>query len=313
MNTSQHTSPVTLSTNTSRLGSVDVRWLIAEYSRQLKVDISRFVGDLHEISVFRCEDTGYSYYHPFSVAGDASFYEELQRYSWYYMDWKWEHETAKRHVVPDMHVLEIGCGEGGFLQGLQASSVGLELNEKAAVTARSKGVAVLTETIQEHARRHKGEYDCVCCFQVLEHIAQVHEFITSSIEVLEPGGILVLSVPNNDSFIFKEFGPILNYPPHHMGLWSVNSLLGLQKIAAIRVEAVFLEPLQPYHFGYGADFLAGRLSGPHSSIVRRAAAKLERILLRELPPLQQMAGASTSALAPYLPGHSALMIFGKTA
>jgi len=292
---------------------VDPLWLIQEYNRQLDIDVSRFLGTLDEVAIFKCEDTGYLYYRPFSLAGDSGFYRDLQRHPWYYMDWKWEHETALRYLLPDMRVLEIGCGEGGFLQRAGKSAVGLELNANAARAGRARGLNVLTETIEVHVQEHKAEYDAVCSFQVLEHISKVWEFVTSSVQALQVGGLLIVSVPNNDSFIFREFRPILNYPPHHMGLWSVNSLLGLQKIAAIRAEAVHFEPLQRYHLGYGTDFLHRQLSGAHASIVQSAAAKFERLLLHELPPLEQISEAACAAIAPYLAGHSVFIVFRRTA
>jgi 2-polyprenyl-3-methyl-5-hydroxy-6-metoxy-1,4-benzoquinol methylase len=311
MNSSHSLSPITLSPNTSQVGTVDVVWLSAQYQRELNIDISRFVHNLDEITVMECRDTGYRYYEPFSTAGDASFYEELEAFPWYYMDWKWEHEIAARNILPAKIVLEIGCGRGGFLEKLHNPCTGLELNEQAATEARRRGLNVLTETIEAHAETHVASYDVVCSFQVLEHIVKVNEFIQACAAVLRPGGLMIASVPNNDSFIFREFAPILNFPPHHMGLWSPNALLALQMITDIRPISLFLEPLQPYHLGYGTDYVNRHLSGSRDRIIAGAAAKFERIFLGELPPLQRLAQVSASALAPYLPGHSMLIVFRK--
>lgn len=305
-------SPVTRSANTSEVGSVEVRWLEEQYRRELKLDISRFTGSLKKIAIRQCDDTGYRYYEPASAAGDASFYQELEVFPWYYMDWKWEHAAAMGYILPGMQVLEIGCGRGGFLERLPNVRVGLELNEHAVVEARRKGLDVRAESVAAHASTHAGGYDVVCSFQVLEHVVDVHEFVLSSVAALRPGGLLLVSVPNNDAFIFKEFQPILNFPPHHMGLWTANALLGLQRIADIQAAAVLLEPLQPYHLGYGTDFLARKLAARRSKVVAGAAAKIDRLVFGELPPLQVLAEASASAFAPYLPGHSVLVVFRKS-
>jgi SAM-dependent methyltransferase len=308
------TSPVTLSGNTAQVGTVSTRWLVDEYDRQLGINVSRFFGDMPELSIRECDDTGYRYYYPLSVAGDADLYRELQSHPWYYMELKWEHQVALLHVGPEMSVLEVGCGEGNFLQRLPAKPVGLELNENAAAVARGKGLSVLTESIQEHSLNHAAECDTVCFFQVLEHITHVNEFIRAAIRSLRPGGRLIVSVPNSDSFIFKELAPVLNFPPHHMGLWSVNSLLGLQRIGPIQMEAALFEPLQSYHFGYGLDYLRKSIA-PKTGLASsaRLVARMRRAIFSRVPLMRRLLEASVSAWAPYLPGHSILVVFKKVA
>jgi ubiquinone/menaquinone biosynthesis C-methylase UbiE len=65
--------------------------------------------------------------------GDSKFYEQLEKFDWYYMPWKWEHEITLSYLDPKKRVLEIGCGTGSFVQ--KAADIsgayikGLELNE----------------------------------------------------------------------------------------------------------------------------------------------------------------------------------------
>ena len=47
---------------------------------------------------------------PPTLRGQSTFYEALQRYPWYYVPWKWEHEIAKSYLKDGDQVLEVGCG-----------------------------------------------------------------------------------------------------------------------------------------------------------------------------------------------------------
>lgn len=95
------------------------------------------------------------------------------------------------------------------------------------------------------------KYDVVCTFQVLEHIHNVREFIQSMIHCTRKGGKIIISVPNNDAFILKcDSIQTLNRPPHHVGLWNLNSLISLTKLFNLKIDSVALEPLQHYHLDY---------------------------------------------------------------
>jgi 2-polyprenyl-3-methyl-5-hydroxy-6-metoxy-1,4-benzoquinol methylase len=105
---------------------------------------------------------------------------------------------------------------------------------------------IVNQYVQDYAKEHRDEFDLVCSFQVLEHIADVNSFIESKVACLKKGGKLIISVPNNDSFIKKNFAA-LNMPPHHMGLWTKESLIYLTKIFPLELIDIHLEDLKEYH------------------------------------------------------------------
>lgn len=91
----------------------------------------------------------------------------------------------------------------------------------------------------------------VCTFQVLEHVYGVETFLTACCAALAPGGLLVISVPNNDSNIRYDKRNVLNMPPHHMGLWRAGSLASLVNHFPLVLEGIVKEPLSessvPWH------------------------------------------------------------------
>jgi 2-polyprenyl-3-methyl-5-hydroxy-6-metoxy-1,4-benzoquinol methylase len=244
-------SPLT-SGPVTRLTSINTKDLIASYKSTFNIDTSSFFQGKNEIFQFKCLNTGYRFFYPFSIAGDSSFYEQLEQFAWYYMPWKWEHQNALKYIKPGQNVLEVGAAQGSFIERLKNNdnnATGLELNQKAVRQAKENDINLNNESIEVHASKNRESYDVVCSFQVLEHIANVSEFITSSLDALKPGGLFIVSVPNNDSFLGKSYN-ILNLPPHHMGLWNEKSLRSLVNYFPLKFKDVYLEPLQPYHLDY---------------------------------------------------------------
>lgn len=249
-------SPIT-SKPAKKIKSVDTSEIIQKYTKTFNLDISQYLGKYDKVDIYECEQTGYRFYYPFDILGDSKFYEHLQQYDWYYMPWKWEHQQATKYVNPNMNVLEVGCASGAFLKKLKelknANVTGLELNQ----SVSNSGVEIKNETIQNHALNNKEKYDIVCSFQVLEHVSDVKSFIQSQIDCLKTGGKLIISVPNNDSFI-KDSENILNMPPHHVGLWNKKSLSEIIKYFDIKLENYFFEPMQQYHLNYFNDTIMSR-------------------------------------------------------
>lgn len=249
-------SPITLSANIVFQAKVDCGFIIQKY-KEIDIDVSRYFLGMPDVSVYKCLDTGYRFFYPFHVDGDSDFYEKLQKFDWYYMPWKWEHDMATRYIKKGMRILEVGCGRGEFLSRIVSKGVipvGLELNVGAIKDRVEVDLDIRNETIQDHSKMYPAFYDLVCSFQVLEHISDVRTFLQAKLDVLKPGGIMIISVPNNAGFL-ADGENTLNLPPHHMGLWDEVSLLNLQKVFNIRHMGTHFEPLQKYHETYFLDIL----------------------------------------------------------
>lgn len=237
-------SPIDIEYNATKVGAISTNEIIALYKKDFKIDVSKYFLGLDEIFIYKCSKTGYNFYFPYELQGDDLLYSELQKLSWYYDPWKWEHTEAIKHIDSNDRILEIGCGTGGFLEKLKSSNIsycGLELNKKAIKEAQSKGLRVYDELVNDHAKKFSEYYDVVCSFQVLEHIFEVREFIADQLKCLKKGGRLIISVPNNDSYL-KYQKNSLNMPPHHMGLWNEESLKNLGKVFDLRFDNVIYEP-----------------------------------------------------------------------
>jgi SAM-dependent methyltransferase len=282
--------PICKSLSISLVFSISVERLILEWQRLYGIDISAETGDIQSTDLFECSDCHVRFFKPDRLAGSFALYAHLEKFDWYYMPWKWEHDMAINDLRGCRTVLEIGCGLGDFVARagtLGWIAEGIDLNDSAIATARGRGLPVRRLDLQEAARTHRSCYDAVCSFQVLEHVPNPREFLESSCELLKPGGKLVLGVPNADSFIKHQIN-LLDMPPHHMTRWPVRAMAALPKWFPLRLEHIQREPLAKYHVnGYveaqGAAWFRSRLlhKGYAAFLAAPFAAILKHTSLRE--------------------------------
>jgi len=240
---------------------IKVKDIVYLYSSTFRINVSEYFGNINELLLCRDNQTDYRFFYP-PVHIDSRFYEKFQDFDWYYMDTKWEFTKALSVIPSDAEVLEVGCGKGAFLKILKEKnikSVGLELNKESVNELNSSGFEVYDETIQNFACKNGKKFDVVLSFQVLEHVYDVHSFLESLLSVLKKGGILIISVPNNESFLKHTHPFVLNIPPHHVGWWNLKSLKSLGSIYGVKFVDSFYEPLQPYHYDWYYNILKSRI------------------------------------------------------
>lgn len=247
-------SPITGSSNVKYVKRFLTSEIVSDYEKIFKINIDKYFKGIKEIYLYECGDSKYQFYYPFNIAGDSLFYEQLEKFEWYYMKYKWENHIAEKYIKNGDKVLEIGCAGGDFLKKISSEKnifvEGLELNNAAVIRAAWQGITAYSDTIENFSKTREGFYDVICSFQVLEHISNPKSMIESSILALKKDGLLVIGAPNNNSFISKDLNPLLNMPPHHMGMYYEETFEKLEKYFSIKLEKIEIEPLQKYHIGY---------------------------------------------------------------
>lgn len=200
------------------------------------------------ISMLRCTNCELRQFKPDWI-GSPGLYEALQQFPWYYQESKYEFQVAKKLVRPGNSVLEVGCATGNFRQHLPSdiTYAGLEFNQRAIDAARRRGVDVSALPLDQMAKTRPATFDCVFAFQVLEHVPQPRAFLLDMLSAAKPGGLIVFSVPNEDSFLRYEVNNVTNLPPHHATRWSDATFERLGSLIGAQLVDVAHEPLTPDH------------------------------------------------------------------
>jgi len=222
--------------------------IIHIYKDRYNVDVSSYFSGVEKLGVYRCKGTGVKFFYPQNIVGDASFYNALEmRIPGYYDEEKWEHKIALDWIKAGDRVLDIGCGRGAFLakaKELRGAEVsGLESNGTASTFARERGIEIIDEFIEAHAAARPEYYDVVTAFQVLEHVPQPRSFLLACKAAAKKGGLVIIGVPNDDSFVGMNKEAVLNGPPHHLSMWNRESLTAVADEFGLELLKLDLEPL----------------------------------------------------------------------
>ena len=148
----------------------------------------------------------------------------------YYPSTRWEWAKVSELLAsrpPPSKLLEIGCGDGRFLELLRSirdvASVGLDPTESSAEVCHAKGLRVYAETLSQYVERRPSErrgFDFVVAFHCLEHVSDPIGLMEQMRDMLAPGGRIYVSTPYSPMSWEGEWFDPLNHPPHHMTRWN---------------------------------------------------------------------------------------------
>ena len=218
--------------------------------------------------------------------GTNNFYNTLNQIPWYYFSEKHEYDYAKHFIKDGDKILEIGCGKAAFAKYIpQARYTGLEFSTEAKKMAQENGISIENISIQEYSKSHLNEFDAVCSFQVLEHVSDPHSFIQSKVDACRGGGIIIIAVPSEDSFIQYAVNGILNMPPHHIGRFSDKCLNNIAKLFNLKLAEIYHERVQPEHINFYKSVMFSKRfftptlldSNPLRKIINRLGRLCEKV------------------------------------
>jgi SAM-dependent methyltransferase len=237
-------------TNLVKVHDIAPKDIATVYASEFGIDLNAVGCELPawSISMMRCLDCELKQFTPDWI-GSPGLYEALQGFPWYYQKSKYEFQVAKGLVRPGDSVLEVGCATGNFRQHLPdgISYFGLEFNQKAIDEARLRGLDVCAAPLEQFAADRAATFDSVFAFQVLEHVPQPRSFLLDMVRSAKPGGLIVFSVPSEDSFLRYEVNNVTNLPPHHATRWPDATFERLGSLIGAQLLDVAHEPLSLDH------------------------------------------------------------------
>lgn len=159
-------------------------------------------------------------------------------------------ERRFRHLEANApgDLLDVGCGDGAFLQDLKAlgwRGEGIDFDPGAVAAARTRGVKATVGDLT--SLPPKRRWDVITASHVLEHVPNPQAFLAACREKLVPGGALWLETPNVYAPTHQAYGEAWRglEPPRHLVLFSEvalrKALLGagfsrLEKLPAAAVR-----------------------------------------------------------------------------
>ncbi|MBV8265096.1 MAG: class I SAM-dependent methyltransferase [Planctomycetaceae bacterium] len=97
-------------------------------------------------------------------------------------------------------ILDLGCGTGSLGRAVKARQMtevtGVTYSTTEADEARLHLDRVIVSDLNTYNPIDLGQFDCIVCSHVLEHLYWPAELLRSMYPVLDPGGRLVVALPN---------------------------------------------------------------------------------------------------------------------
>lgn len=171
-------------------------------------------------------------------------------------------------------LLDVGCATGDFIASFKAASgwdvTGLEIVPEAAAAARAKGLHIIEKNL-ETADLPAGNFDVITLWDVLEHTPNPAQTLRICLNLLKPGGLLVLKCPDpagGEASIFRESWIGYEAPQH---------LFGFPKpVLMAKLETIGFDPVTTAYTG--TDYPAFFVSYGHW-LSRRGRKKLSKFII----------------------------------
>jgi len=143
--------------------------------------------------------------------------------------------------------LDVGCSTGFVVEAARDKgwdATGIDLNPSAIEFGRSRGLDLRTVALDE-AGFAPRTFDAVSLFDVLEHLLDPGRTLRACADLLAPGGILFLYVPNFDSASRLLMGANAHFiwPTHHLNYYTPTTIRDVMTRHSLTPELIVTEGL----------------------------------------------------------------------
>jgi 2-polyprenyl-3-methyl-5-hydroxy-6-metoxy-1,4-benzoquinol methylase len=128
----------------------------------------------------------------------------------------------------DGRLLDFGCGSGTFLRRMDALGwdvTGLDFSQAAVDAVRASGIKAFAGTLP-HPELKPASFDLITMRHSLEHVPDPQPVLQAAFDLLVPGGMLEIQVPNYGSWEiehYKDAAHTLDLPRHLLH-WETKTL-----------------------------------------------------------------------------------------
>jgi SAM-dependent methyltransferase len=237
--------PITGAPAVRRIHGVSASVIVDIWRHTQGVDVRRLFEGIDRITLYE-SPTGLVFFEP-KVVGDGKFYDE------YYKRWdvhtgltafseqRVDYRTAAGFIPDGARVVDVGCGPGVFRQHLpHARYTGLD------PYAHDADDVVIKETLEAHAAKNAGAYDVATAFHVIEHVPDPRRHAELMVQLIRPGGLLILAAPLHPSPLTEIPNFPINMPPHHVTWWNPGAFSALAEELGLEVVEATVLPASPH-------------------------------------------------------------------
>lgn len=204
----------------------------------------------------------------FEYAYGANYYGGDTKFKWPFSAlFNWSKVVSAKSISKllsnqSADILDVGCGKGDFLLKLsKLNYTHLYGNEISLPEDASKKISWIGGSFNKADLKNQC-FDLITLFHVFEHLTDPKEVIAKLNSSLKQHGLVILSLPNFDSYQAKKYGQYWFHldPPRHLHLIPPDQLKSLFhdqgfELMAEEYNSIFYNP-----FGYIQSYLNQRIS-----------------------------------------------------
>lgn len=189
------------------------------------------MGSHGEFDLADCGACGLRFSDPMEHPGqgwyeESELYEEREDTAPIPVPPNWRHDAFLADVPGPGRVLDLGCGDGGFLVRARDAGWephGVELDPRGIARASARGITDIRQGYADQLAPGEEGFDAVTAFEFMEHVPDPVELARTMAARLAPGGVAYVTVPHLDRWP-ALFDPDADVPPHHLTLWTRTAL-----------------------------------------------------------------------------------------